>query len=395
MKFPGLEILEYEKRQVVKASLKTTLHLVLKFNSNLKSALMGEEIAASALLAVQERNNPTLDHSLSFRRTVNPSSSFSDDVSPYLIYNVNRSQTFSSRWSRKLSNGISYSATFSENTSRNRTYLIPEEKGNLEDAGEDEPFVTSSLTLGVAVPIFQDWGEVNDIPVFKNEVRQEDSKTNTLTTELQILETFARIYWDLAGLWKTQSVLQEAIKLSEQLVEENRILEKFGKIKPLDIKQSEIQLLKNQQSLLQIENSIRTVEDQVKVALNVKNLPYGFLPGDTPRFRRLSFIFDQQLEKVYHNSSELMLLQSRIKSNQYDLEEAFNQDEPDLDLSLSYTLGGGDKNFSNTLDAYERSELHGYQVGLTWSVPLFDQQTPELIKQKKTGTHPVGYSGFS
>ncbi|MBF0278751.1 MAG: TolC family protein [SAR324 cluster bacterium] len=383
MQFPGLEIQEYGERSVVKSSLKTTLHLVIRYNTTLKSARQGEAIAESALLAVKERFNPSLDNAFSVSRSTSASSSFSDESAPYLNFGQNNTQAFSSKLSKKTSNGISYSATFAGSSSYNRTLRINEKGADPEDLGKsDDPLRSTSLTLGMSIPIFQDWGEVNDIPVSRGQVRLENSQVNTRRVTLQILETFSRIYWDLAGLWKTRQVLLETIKVSEQLVEQNLLRVRYGQLNSLDLKQSQIQLYRSQNDLLELDNRIRAVEDQVKVALNLKTLPYGFLPGDSPNFRKIPFNFNQQLEKIYRNSVDINTLQSNLKSIQLDLENAYNKNQPDLDLNLSYTLKGADKEFSETFDIYDQSELSGYQVGLTWSVPLFDYQTEELIKQK-------------
>ena len=381
--FPGLEFVEVENRLIVKPTLKATLQLVMKFNSSIQSARFSEEIATSALLASENRNNPVLSHSFNLNRTADASFNASGDASPSLNLNLNDSHSFSSRWSQNVFNGVSYSATFSERSNQRRSFTLLED-GKLEQRGKaNDPLVSSSMTLGLSVPIYQDWGRINDIPVLRNKVGLRMSKVSTRQTKLQILELFARVYWDLAGLWKTREVLKNAIALARQLVEENRIRMDAGVITLVDLKQSEIQLLRTQQQLLEIDNQIRTIEDQVKVALNLQDLPHGILPGDTPQLRKIRFRFEEELQKVWQNSVELQALEAQIQNNEYDLQEAFNQEAPDLDLNLSYTFQGVGGDFSKTFETYGQPQAHGYHVELTWSMPLFDHKTPELIKQKK------------
>ncbi len=381
--FPGLEFVEVENRQVVKPTLKATLQLVMKFNSTIQSARLGEEIATSALLATENRNNPVLNHSFNLNRTADASFNASGDASPSLNLNLNDAHTFSSRWSQKVSNGVSYSAMFSGRTNQRRSFTLLED-GKLEQRGKtNDPVVSSSLTLGLSVPVYQDWGRVNDIPVLRSRVGLRMSKVSTMQTKLQILELFARVYWDLAGFWKTREVFKNAIALAQQLVEENRIRMEAGVITTVDLKQSEIQLLRTQQQLLEIDNRIHSIEDQVKVALNLEDLPHGILPAEAPQVRPVRFRFEEELRKVWQNSLELQALETRIQNNEYDLQEAFNQEAPDLDLNLSYTFQGVGGDFSETFETYDQPQAHGYHVELTWSMPLFDHKTPELIKQKK------------
>lgn len=392
MVYPGLEFGEVDGRQVVKASLKSTLHLILEFNTSLQSLLLGEQIALSALEAAGNRNNPVWKNDFRVNKTVRGSSrtttenasSTPQNSSSTATYNANESHTFSSSWSKKGGNGIRYSATFSESTSKTRTYRKQENKKNkIEEQGVSDPSVSSSLKLGVSVPILQDWGAINDLPVLRSRLSVDNSQFNTQKSRLETLEIIARSYWDLAGLWKTREVLLESAKLSEQLLEENRIRTEAGVLMPTDVKESEIQLFRNQQQLLKNEHDIRNIEDQMKVALNLVELPYGLFPSDTPQLHPIDFQFKQQLQKVLQNSSDLKLLNSKVKNNQYDLDDAYNQDKTNLDLNLDYTFSGNDKEFSKTLETYDESKLQGYQIGLTWEVPLFDYKTPEQIKQKK------------
>ncbi len=382
---PGLEIVEIDGRKVVKSSLKNTLQLVQEFNTQIKSSVLGERIAASELLATQERFNPTLVNNVKQSRSTSTFTNFSgESSSSYLSYNVTSSDNFSSSWSQETSSGISYSATFSTSSSKDKGYVIEEEGDSLEEEDSDEdPVFSSSFTLGMSVPIFQDWGEVNDIPERKSELRLNDSRVSIHDTKLQIFEAFAQTYWDLAGLWETKRVLEEAVKVSQQLLEENQIRQDLGVAIWTDVKQSEIQLLKNQQSLSDVENNIRQVEDQVRIALDLRALPYGFLPGDRPQLHEVPTRFEKLLEKTLKNSVDLQLLQSTIQTNEYDLQAAFDQEDPNLDLDVSYTWKGAEKELSKTFDTYSESKLHGYQVGLTWSIPLFDHETPEEIKQRK------------
>ena len=383
LNFPGLEFVEIENRQIVKPTLKATLQLVLEFNSTIQSALLAEEIATSALRAAEKRNNPVLNHSFSLNRTVDASFNSSGDTPPSLNVNLNDSHTLSSRLSQKVSKGVSYSATFSERTNQRRSFTLLEE-GKLEKRGEaNDPLVSSSLILGISVPIYQDWGSINEIPVMRSRVGVQMSKVSTNQTKLRILEVFARIYWDLAGLWKTRELLTNAITLAQQLVRENRVRLEAGVITTVDLKQSEIQLFRTQQQLLEIDNQIRTIEDQVKVALHLEDLPHGILPRDTPQMRQIRFQFKEELQKVWENSLELKALEAQIQNNDYDLQDALNQDAPDLDLNLSYTFQGVGGDFSKTFETYDQPLAHGYHIELTWSMPLFDHKTPELIKRKK------------
>lgn len=381
MSYPGVNFGKQGEREVVKASLQVTLQLVLEFNSLLRSAQLGEQIALSALQAAENRNSLMVNNSLTEKVERKDEKGLTD--LPPETYNRNTTQTFSSTWTKQWGYGIRYSATFSQSNIKTDFRSNSRARRLLRNRDDSEnKFTSSSVTVGMAVPLFQDWGDVNDLPVLKTQLMVDNSKIGTEQTRLQVLETFAQIYWDLTGLWKNQEVFSASVALSEQLVAENRVRAQAGVLNVVDLRQSEIQLSRSRQQLLEIENRIRDVEDVVKVALDLTDLPYGLFPSDAPQVRPVNFQFEEQLQKVLQHSLELKTLNTQIKNNGYDLEDAYNQDSPNIDLNLSYTQKE-DKESPQSFGELGNAKTEGYQVGLTWLFSWPSDKTSEVIKQKK------------
>ena len=379
---PDLDFAQRGGREVVEVSLKLTLQLVLEFNSAIQSAQLGEQIALSALNAAKNRNNGTLNNSFKNNRTRR------DEISPNpappdaKLSSINTTRSVASTWMKQDGNGIRYSATFSRNSTTLNTAKNNAAGLKLGDKTERKnPSVSSSLKLEVSVPLWQDWGSVNDLPLLKSQLSVDNSRISAAQSRLQILNTFAETYWDLAGLWKNREVLLASVALSERLVADNLVRAEAGILAPLEVAQSEIQLFRSREQLLEIENRIQDIEDLVKVALNLTELPYGFVPRDAPQVHPLDFQFEEQWQKVLRRSLDLKALRVQITNNEYDLENAYNQDKPNIDLNLSYTQGEG-QNMTQSFGTNGDSTSNGYEVGLTWLIP-FNDNSSEQIKQKK------------
>ncbi|MFH2132599.1 MAG: TolC family protein, partial [bacterium] len=241
----------------------------------------------------------------------------------------------------------------------------------------------ATLSLGVSVPIFQDWGEVNQVPERRAAIVVEQSRLSTDSSEIGLLESVAKTYWTLVGIRQNIKTLEEAVKLSAMLVKETRARVDVGILNYTDLKEAETQLAGNQQNLLSAKISEQEIEDQIRAALNLENVSFGFKPADPPTIHKVPLEPGELLGKIYANSVQIKQLQALLKSNGIDLAEVENLDKTNLDLSFQYNFSGYGASSAESLQVFDKPKLQGYVVGLTWSVPLFDKITPERISQAK------------
>ena len=142
--------------------------------------------------------------------------------------------------------------------------------------------------------------------------------------------------------------------------------------------------MRNRYSLLSSRLDALRIEDQVRAALNLKNLPVGLFPSDKPKTQ---FAVPENvsvlLEKIYAKDSQIGLTQASLEQNSYQLEQELNKQKTNMDLSLSYILNGYSKGFFGSTADFSKSKLHGMSATLTWKVPLGDQATVENIQRKR------------
>jgi len=143
-------------------------------------------------------------------------------------------------------------------------------------------------------------------------------------------------------------------------------------------------LMRNRQSLLSSRLDALRIEDQVRAALNLKNLPVGLYPVDRPATEAaVTENAADLLDKIYANDSQIGLKKASLEQNRYQLEQELNKQKTNLDLSLSYVLNGYNSSTFGGIADFSKSDLHGMNVTLTWKVPLGDQVTIENIQRKR------------
>ncbi|MCG8335949.1 MAG: TolC family protein, partial [Proteobacteria bacterium] len=306
-----------------------------------------------------------------------------DPTTSYLATTSTDATALSATVSKKTSLGITFSSTLSSSKSQTDNYSMAEKGDDLSKSSTGEEVDSSSLSATVSIPLFQDWGDVNDLPVKRSQILLDQAKATTYSTGVGLLESVANEYWNLVGVQENIKTLKEAVNLSEKLVRETRARVQVGVLNPTDLKETQTQLANNRKDLLTKQIEEQETEDKIRVALDLGTIPFGFKPADLPRIHGEDFNFQELLNKAYENSTDLKTLMISLKSNQYDLDDAYNSDKTDLDLSLTYTLNGYGDSPSETTQYYSNDEYQGYSATLTWNVPLFDDSASETIMQRK------------
>ncbi len=370
-------------REMAEVPLKLVLQLAIDRSILMQISSLGNQEALHAVTAAQERNTPSL--TTSFGYSNNPSLSASSSGSTQLSGSSISSLSFSSGYSLKTDSGLTYGLTYAEKNNKSTVLSRLEMGGEVTTGTTGDAFSTSSLTSSVSIPFFQDSGtEFNELPVRLAEIGVTRGQLNSKQTELSLLKQVASIYWDLVGLLETIEVKKKAVELSEKLLRDNQARLEAGVLNSTEVRTTETQLMRNRHSLLSSRLDALRIEDQVRAALNLKNLPVGLFPSDKPKTQSaVPENVSVLLEKIYANDSQIGLTQASLEQNKYQLEQELNKQKTNMDLSLSYILNGYSKGFFGSTADFGKSKLHGMSATLTWKVPLGDQATIENIHRKR------------
>ena len=382
---------------VVEVSMESLLLLTLERSTIIDILSINQKIAEDNLKATKEIYNPVLTTSAGLSHSVDISgtnlsgnipkisytaTAFSFSQSPYLSFSASDVTTFSVLWNKMDTRGILYSVNYNKITSRTGLASIQNDGDSPSDwVNFDDPLYLDQLVASLKIPIFKDWGDINKHPEYKGMIGVEQTKTISEKTKLDLLNMIANIYWNLIGVQQNIKAINSTIHLSEQFLEDTKTRYKLGIIDSIEVKQSETQLALNRQHLLQEKAKKSLIEDQIRAALNLSDLPYGykateklFVRDDIPDFNSL-------LKRVFGQNKDLELLDISIKMNQLSLTEAHNQNDTDLDLSFQYQMNGYGNDYSKAATGISETKLHDYAIGVSWKIPLFDKVSPQKIQQ--------------
>lgn len=372
-------------KEPIMVTLKDVLAIALQRSVNLKAMRLNIEIAQKQLEAARERNIPIWSNSFEYGKNVSSLGADSSRVNYWYLRGTD-SMVFQSGLTHKLSNGMTYGLTLNEVRSRSKSMTVPEE-GETPISGEYGDWSdSSSVVASLSIPIFQDWGEVNNAPVRFAEVNKERSSWNAKKNELEILQYIAMTYWNLVGIIETVTLQQKSVHLSEQLLADNMARWKSGTLSQYDIKITQMQLARDRQNLLSTEMEEFRVKDLIRAALDYRG-EMKFKPADAPQTHDITSSQKLLLDKTLQHNYSMKLLESSLKQIEVELEQARNKEKSNLDLNLNYVWSGyGSKPFAGTSD-YSEQEMNGYNGKITWTIPLFDvastRNTQKALLQKR------------
>lgn len=371
---------EVDGRRIVRVSVRDVLELALERSLTISTARLGEQAAQRSVTAADYRNVANLATSIQQGKAISSSSAgmgnFRDLVG-------SDAETLTATLSKKDDLGITYGLTYQEVRSRLQAISIPKVGDDATTGTPTDWKNASATTLSVTVPLGKNGGSTyNTIPVRQAEVGLRRSQAGTRKTQLDLLSQVAQTYWQLVGAIETVRVRQEAVKLSQQLLADNRVRLQAGVLSPADVQATETQLAQDRQNLLNARLQVLTIEDQVRAALNLESLDVGLLPKDSPTLRSEQYDVLKQLDLMYKTVPDLQLTQADIENSKYTLLLEKNNDRTQLDLSGFYVFNGYSDSWLKSTQYYADNNLQGYGVVLTYTLPLFDRATPANIQRR-------------
>lgn len=377
-------------RKLARVTLKGLLSLVMERNLAIQATQVSQDASRQTLRAAQQRLQPTFTSSFGYTRTVQPGFSSSAPSAGttqggFLALVGQNATTFTAGISQQDWLGITYALNYQVLSAQFQNMLVQQE-GDPPQTGPLPNYKDySTLSGSVTIPLAQNAGrDFNRIPVGQAEVGLRISRLSTRKQELTTLNAVGQAYWNLVGQLETVAVNEEAVRLDTRLLNDNRIRLQAGTIAPADVLASETQLARDQQSLLQARLAALNFEDQLRQAIGLVSVDFGFKPEDSPSLREPGYDPEAELDRVYRNNPDLATLLASLENNGYDLRNAENAARPQFNLGLSYNFNGYSQAHDQLQGSayYSYQQTQGYAATLSYSVPLFDKVGPANIQRR-------------
>jgi outer membrane protein len=374
-------------RKLVPLRLRDVLDLALERNYALRATRASQGASRQTLRAAQERLQPSLSASVGNSQSVQfgaaPAAPSAGVALPFFSLASLGETTLSSALTQQDWLGNTYALDYSETQAQTRNISIPKSGSIPLLSGTSQLVDVSAMTGSVTLPLVQGQGrEFNRIPVGQAEVGLRLTRSGALQQEQTVITSAFQAYWNLAGQLLNIAVIERSVELDQQLLHDNEVRLRAGTMVPSDVQATETQLAIDRRNLIQARLQALTLEDQLRAALGLDPLGYGFKPVDPPTVRPAGFDTNEQLQRVYANSPALAQLQASLESNAYDLLAARNAAKPQVNLALSYSfLGVGNRPFEGT-DNFDQTATQGNSAGLTLNAPLLDRVGPANVQRR-------------
>jgi len=181
-------------------------------------------------------------------------------------------------------------------------------------------------------------------------------------------------YYNLIAARGTVDVQSAAVKLAQQLVDENTRKVQLGALAPLDQRQAESQAASSQADLLAAELAQATQENTLKSLLVPLQLDEwrDITPVPTDALLALPENPDlsECLRQAIESRPEMLQAKINLEKQHLSIQYTRNQLYPEIDLTGSYGRNGGGMAFGPTLDNIRQGADPAYSYGVIITFPL-------------------------
>jgi outer membrane protein len=259
------------------------------------------------------------------------------------------------------------------------------------------PFKTSSGSYGSASlsqPVLKgSWIGQNRLTIAVNKNRL---KYNELGLRQQIITTVTTVkqaYFDLIADEMNVEVTKEAVRLAQQLLDNNRKQLLVGTMAPLDLKQAESQLAQSKANRLAAEQVLMVQQNLVKSLLTDNFSAWAFVTLH-PSEHLLAVPEGPDLRESWRagQTKRPDLLQAKLDLEKIGVQLKFdlNQLFPDLELlggfrynGVSTLTAGAGGEFGNVFNDFATGDRPAYNYGASLSFPLSNIAARNQRKQDK------------
>ncbi|MCK4558033.1 MAG: TolC family protein, partial [Candidatus Aminicenantes bacterium] len=319
-----------EEEKVISLTLEECVIKALKDNLSVAVEVINPELAEASVSKAKETFMPRFDFAFGNEWLENPSYWWLEQADTV----INRNLDFSVSFVQEVPTGGNFSLTL---------YNVRSET----TAGLQviNPRYGSSLRFGFSQPLLRNFG----LKVSRREILVARNNLDISISQFEktLLETIFRVeeaYWNLAYSIENFKVMQQSLKLAQDLLAKNRKEVEVGKLAEIEILNAEATVASREADILQAEIMIRRSEDILADLLNLKELAelerVQIVPLDRPDFIQKEISLEEALTIAYTQSPDLKTQWKTIETNELNMKVAKNQLLPSLDLSFSYWSPG-------------------------------------------------------
>ena len=251
----------------------------------------------------------------------------------------------------------------------------------------DESY-SSSLYISFVQPLLKNFG----LNVNRARIRIASNNRDISMGQLKIKVTaviseLQETYWGLVAAIEELEVRRQSLELAQNLLAQNRILVKEGRLPSVATLQAENAVASRKEGVLLAQNAVKDAQDRLKKIVNLMDEPTQeerpILPSDRPHFIEKNTNVADSYELALANRAELNQARIALANQELAFKLAKNQILPKLDILASYRLTGTDPHYRDNINEVFDRDMYSWEAGVVLEIPLGNRLAKSEYSQEK------------
>jgi outer membrane protein len=219
-------------------------------------------------------------------------------------------------------------------------------------------------------------------------ISENQNEISFISLKSKIIDTInqtKQAYWETVAAKLRVEVLENSLKLSEQLLKDNEERLKAGFASKIDILNAQAAIAAKQESLYQTKNNLGNSQDNLKKLINpdekyFQNWQFNINTTDLPKYIKRTFVLDDVYKKALERPDYKISL---INNKNLEIQTEINEKNrlPALDLITSAGLQTIDKTYMSSLAQLFSLKGYFWTVGLNYEMPIHGNPNETEYKQ--------------
>jgi outer membrane protein TolC len=228
-------------------------------------------------------------------------------------------------------------------------------------------------TVSLTQPLLKDFGPA----VNRKDIKQADNELERARYLLSraaegLLYQVELAYWELVFAHQDLRIKNLSLQLARDLLRTNRARQRVGAAPPLDVLDTEANVARREEELIQARNRLRDREDMLRQLLNVpaEDWDTTLLPQDKPVFEPVELEVKAAVRQalLYRPDYQAELL--NLSNRRIDVDYTRNQQLPRLDIFGAASVHGLERSPSDAFDTAGDRDFNTLTAGAVFQYPL-------------------------
>lgn len=235
-------------------------------------------------------------------------------------------------------------------------------------------YYTSSLQATISQPVLRGFsvdGEIPQINILRAHIASDRERKQLALQITTVVEQTEDAYWDVvAAVYRYDLAVRSLGLADDQLRLTQRQIDS-GVLPSSDLIAAQSTLARRQLDVVGAEDGIGAAWDALRSVMNLPREKWAqpILPVETPSFAPTELTADAALQIAVAHRPEIAQADLDLKSAVLSIDEAKNNELPEIDVGVTGSLGGNKPRYAQTLGEVASTDNTGWSVFLnfTWT----------------------------